>query len=92
MSRLLFAVLLLSCMSLATAADINPREYRLFKSWGLQADTSGRLHYRPQMPTRTPPNTASASGWQPDLTPYTRLPTIPPSESLQPVVISAKQK
>ena len=72
----------------AYADDMDPREYRLLKSWGMQVDDSGRLHFRPGRERAAAPT----GNWQPDVSAYRVRPEFQPGDVLQPVVISAKQK
>jgi hypothetical protein len=69
-------------------ADQVSEENRLLKSWGLKFNTQGRLMFRGE---QTPPQTYQA--WKPDISAYQSLESSPPvQESLQPLVISSKQK
>jgi hypothetical protein len=67
---------------------LDPREYRLLKSWGLQPTASGSLRFQADHDNDQPP----AAAWQPDLSPYRIRPSIQRGEALNPVVISARQK
>lgn len=74
---------------LPVAASDEADASRLLKSWGLKFDVSGRLNFQSQ------PDSAAQDyqSWRPDLS---GLPSADqlndPSSTLQPVVISSKQK
>ena len=78
---------LLLIFALPLNADKNVEAYRLLKSWGMQFDASGKLHFRSQKDKADP----SAERWNPDVSAFQSNKPQPVGETLQPLIISSKQ-
>ena len=78
---------LLLFFALPLKADKDAEAYRLLKSWGMQFDASGKLHFRSQQEKTEP----SAERWNPDVSAFQSNKLQPVGETLQPLIISSKQ-
>lgn len=84
--RIAFSCLLFFS-ALPLQADKDAEAYRLLKSWGMQFDASGKLHFRSQQDKVGP----SSERWNPDISAFQSSKPQPVEESLQPLIISSKQ-
>lgn len=84
--RVGFAIVLCCVVPQLAAAD-DGEAYRLLKSWGMQFDAGGQLHFKPEQPL----STETQQPWQPDLSGYLAEQTTAGVPPLEPVIIRTRR-